>query len=516
MILGQSSPAHLAMVAKAGRSTIDDIFCRAAARRPDAIALADPPNRESFADGVPRRLTFAQADAMISAVAVRLRRLGLGIDQIVGFQMANTVDAVVTLLGILRAGLIAMPLPLLWRQADCVTALNRVGAKALIVSRRIGTVDHGELAMHVAAEVFHIRQVGAFGDNLHDGVIGFDDLYAAAAGEPPPPIDRAVNPAAHVAVITWDVAPDGLVPVARSHVELLASGAAIALESRAEQNAVILTSLALPSLAGLALAVMPWLLIGGTLALHHPFDGGTFLQQARDEQCSIAVVPAALALRLGESGAFAGHGSMRSVVAAWRAPERMAASAGWDDPAIGLVDVPVFGETAVLAARRGNDGRPAPLALGPVTAPRGAAGALHVAEISRTEGETIALRGPTVPKFPLPPEIDTAAAPAFAVGADGFADTGYPCTVDPATQTLAISGPPAGIVGVGGYRFAERALAEIATGAEPGSRIAAEPDALAGHRLAANAREVERVREELMQHGVNPLIVAAFAGDRAA
>lgn len=45
MILGQSSAQHMAMIAKAGRSTLDDVFRRAAERRPDAIVLADPPNR---------------------------------------------------------------------------------------------------------------------------------------------------------------------------------------------------------------------------------------------------------------------------------------------------------------------------------------------------------------------------------------------------------------------------------------------------------------------------------------
>lgn len=518
MILGQSSPQHLAAVAKVGRSTIDDVFRRAAARRPDALALADPPNRAAVTDGAPRRLTFAEADRMISAVAVRLRRLGLGIDDIVGIQMANTVDAVVTLLGILRAGLIAAPLPLLWRQADCVAALNRIGAKALIVSRRIGTVDHCALAMNVAAEVFRIRQVGGFGDNLPDGVIGFDDLYSAAAGEPPPAIERAVNPAAHVAVITFDVAPDGLVPVARSHVELLAAGAAVALESRAEQNAIILSSLALPSLAGLALAVIPWLLIGGTLALHHPFDDEMFLQQARDEHCGIVVVPAALALRLDESGALGGgrRTAIKTVVAAWRAPERIAASPAWRDPAIGLVDVPVFGETAVLATRRAAGGRPAPLMLGPVAAPRGAPGALHVGEISRTDASTISVRGPLVPKFPLPPEIDAAGKPAFPVGPDGFADTGYACVVDPATRALAIGGPPVGLVGIGGYRFAQQALADIAAAAEPGSRIVAQADGLSGQHLVGIAGNDARVREELGARGLNPLIAAAFHSDRAA
>jgi AMP-binding enzyme len=516
MILGQSSPQHMAMVAKAGRSTLDDVFRRAAARRPDALALADPPNRAAVTDGEPRRLTYAQVDRMISAVAVRLRRLGLGVDQIVGIQMANTVDAVVTLLGALRAGLIATPLPLLWRQADCVAALERVDARALIVSGRIGTVDHCALAMNVAAEVFQIRQVGGFGPALPDGVIGFDDLYAAEAPEPPPAIERPINPGAHMAVITWDVAPDGLVPVARSHFELLAAGAAVALESRVEHNAVLLSSLTLPSLAGLALAVVPWLLVGGTLALHHPFDDEVFLQQARDEHSNIVLVPAALALRLGESGALARRSGIKSVVAAWRAPEHMAASAIWVDPVIGLVDVPVFGETGVFAMRRGGNGRPAPLALGPVTAPRGAPGALHIAEMSRTAAGTIALRGPLVPKFPLPSDMDGAGAPLFTVGADGYADTGFPCTLDPATRTLAISGPPAGIVGVGGYRFAARALADLAAETEPGSRISASPDDLAGQRLAGTAREAERVRDELTQRGVNPLIAAAFEGNRAA
>ena len=111
-----------------GRATLDDLLRRAAQRRPDAIALIDPPNRESFTDGQPRQLTYAQADRMVSAIAGRLRRMGLHTDAVVGIQIANTVESVLTLLGVLRAGLIAMPLPLLWRRAEAVAALSRVGA----------------------------------------------------------------------------------------------------------------------------------------------------------------------------------------------------------------------------------------------------------------------------------------------------------------------------------------------------------------------------------------------------
>jgi hypothetical protein len=391
MILGQSSPQQTALLAKSGRSTMDDIFRRAALRRPDAIALADPPNRASVTGGEARRLTYAQADRLISGIAGRLCRLGLKTDEIVGMQMANTVDAVLMLLGILRAGLIATPLPLLWRQADCVAALGRIGATALIVSGRIGSVDHSALAMNVAADVFNIRQVGGFGDDLPDGLVSFDDLYAASTIDPPPSVERLINPAAHVAVITWDVCADGLVPVARSHFEVLAAGAAITLESRLDQNMVILSSLALPSFAGLAAAVMPWLLVGGTLALHHPFDHVAFAQQCKAEQGQVIVVPGALALRLADSGVFNRRDGAKTVIAAWRAPELLAGSAAWGDVSIGLVDIMVFGETALFAARRGGGGRPAALSVGPIMAPRGAPGALHMAEVKRSESGTLAV-----------------------------------------------------------------------------------------------------------------------------
>lgn len=455
MILGQSSPQHAAILAKAGRSTLDDVFRRALTRRPDAVALIDPPNAAAVTGAAPRRLTYVQADRMIDAIAARLRHLGLQTDQIVAMQMANTVDAVLTLLGILRAGLIAMPLPLLWRQVDCAAALSRVGACALIVSGRIGTVDHCELAMHVAADVFQIRQVGGFGPGLADGVIGFDDLYAEAAPAVPPEVTRPVNPAAHMGVITWDVGTDGAVPVPRSHFELLAAGAAVALESRIEPNAVILSSLALPSLAGLALGIVPWLLVGGTLMLHHPFDDQIFLAQCRADLATTIVAPAALALRLGRTDALRRRGAAKTLIAAWRAPDEIASSPDWDDPAVGLVDVVVFGESAVFAARRGRHGEPAALALGPITTPRGVPSALPVAELARTPGGTITVRGTQVPRFPVPPEIDMVAKPTFPVDTDGFADTGYLCTIDPATQALAITG---GVPGIERYRVARRAL----------------------------------------------------------
>jgi acyl-CoA synthetase (AMP-forming)/AMP-acid ligase II len=79
------------------RATVDELLHRAALRRPDALALIDASNRR---DSIADRLTYRQADRMVSAIAGRLRRLGLHTDAIVAIQMANTVENVLTVLGV--------------------------------------------------------------------------------------------------------------------------------------------------------------------------------------------------------------------------------------------------------------------------------------------------------------------------------------------------------------------------------------------------------------------------------
>ena len=170
MILGDS-PRVSELQNGASGVTMDDLFRSAVARRPDALALADAPNRASFTDGPPLRLTYAEADRMISAIAGRLRQMGLPTDAIIGIQLPNTVENILTILGVLRAGMIAAPLPQLWRQADASAALARVDAKAFISCGHVGKSEPCQFALRIAAEVFSIRYVCGFGGNLPDGAV---------------------------------------------------------------------------------------------------------------------------------------------------------------------------------------------------------------------------------------------------------------------------------------------------------------------------------------------------------
>jgi len=485
------------------KATLDDLFRRAAAARPDVLALIDPPDRPSFTDGAPRRLTYAQADRAISALAARLRGFGLPTDSVVAIQLPNTVESVIALLAVMRAGLIAAPLPLLWRHADAAAALSRIAARALIGCQRIGETVHGDLAMHIAMETFTIRFVCGFGENLPDGVVPIDDIFDSASA--PPAIERFGEAADHVALVTFDIAAEGIVPVARSHAELIAGGLAAHLETRIEPDAVMLGVLALASFAGLASTIVPWLLTGGTLVLHHPFAPAMFAAQCADERCSVAVLPGAMAMRLADAGL---TGSLHALLAVWRAPERLAASGEWSGTAA-LVDVPVFGEIGLIPSRRNADGRPAGIATGRLVLPRGAPQGMHVLTVARTAAGTLALAGPMVPHAPFPPGAERGSGPRLRI-ADGSIDTSYPCRVDRETKLLTIDAPPAGIVSVGGYRFALRAAQDLIAGIEDGSTLAALPDMLAGHRLAGAGADRDAICDALLAHGANPLLVAAF------
>ena len=73
-----------------------------------------------------------------------------------------------------------------------------------------------------------------------------------------------------------------------------------------------------------------------------------------------------------------------------------------------------------------------------------------------------------------------------------------------------MTGPPPGIVSVGGYRFVLSELEKLVRRIDGGAFVTALPDALAGHRLAGTPGSNRDIRPALAELGVNPLIADAF------
>ena len=232
-------------------------------------------------------------------------------------------------------------------------------------------------------------------------------------------------------LVTFDVTPDGLVAVARNHAELIAGGLAALLEGRIEPDARLLGCCATGSFAGLALTMMPWLLSGGTLLLHHGFDAGAFAAQCRERWPRYRG-------RAGRAGAATGGGRIagsrrieeraRGLARAGALP-RQPGLAALRAPS--LTDMHIFGEigAARLAPRRRRScrsrcrctrswrraARPTPCRSPTSPAPRRHACA------ARADG--------AAPSRSRPAPNASARRTSRPI-AEGFVDTFYPCRLD--------------------------------------------------------------------------------------
>jgi hypothetical protein len=485
--------------------TLDVLFRRVLARQPDALALVDPADKMRVTGQPPRRLTYAQADQAISALTAHFIEAGLPNNSVIAVQLPNTVEFVLTLLAAHRAGLVVALLPQLWRQAELTVALNRTGARAVVTTSRIDGVSHADLAMNSAAEAFSIRHVCGFGQDMPEGMASLDAVMEAGSSSPRP----ATQDARRAAIISFDVTSGGFCAVARTHLSLIAGGLVPFLESGLPQGATILSAQSPSSFASLASALLPWLLSGGVLALHHPFDGDVLQRQVNDLGCDALVAPAALALRFAESGMLSEMPTLRHVIGLWRAPEQVASSAQWPVGPARMTDVYLFGEAGLFAGQRGEEGAPLPIWPGPHGAPRAVANSSIAGEILLTPKGTLGLRGPMIPVEAYAPATPSTHLLVAQPPVD-YVDTGYAARLDRATGAISITAPPSGIMAVGGYRFLSDDLQEWARRLGQGAMLTALPDRLCGHRLAGRANNNARARGALAELGLNPLMVEAF------
>jgi hypothetical protein len=418
--------------------TLDALFQRILARKPDVLALVDPENKARVTGHAQKRLTYAEADRAISALAAHFIDAGLPAHSVIAVQLPNTVEFALTVLAAHRAGLVVALFPLLWRQTELVAALNRTSARAIVTSARIDGVVHADLAMNAAAEAFSIRHVCGFGNDLPEGMASLDDALARPSSSRRPVIQDGRK----AAIISFDVTVDGFRAVPRTHLSVIAGALALSLESDVAQGATVMSAFAPSSFGGIAASMVVWLLSGGTLVLHHPFDGDVLEQQVGEHSCDTLIVPAPLALRLDEMDFSARMPSLRNVIGLWRAPEQVASSPYWTARRVSLTDVYLFGEAGLFGARRNaEDGAPALVKPGLHGAPRELPGSSIAGEILLTPKGTVGLRGPMVAVAayaPPPPPSDS----LIAQPPRDYVDTEYAARLDRSTGAIAITAPP--------------------------------------------------------------------------
>jgi hypothetical protein len=475
--------------------TLDAVFRRNVLMQPGALALADPPERTMLMGGAPRQFNYAEADAAVSRLAHQLKALGLPEQAVVAIQLPNTVEAIITLLAVLRAGMIAMPLPMLWRRSDLVTALREIAPRALITATRFGDERPAEIACEVAAELFTLGFPCAFGDDPPDGVIPLAIETRASGDSEPFPVLRGISPN-HFAIATFDASRQGPYAVARSHSQWLAAGFAITMEANIAAGDSIVSTLPPASLAGIAGTFLPWLMVGGTLQLSHGFSPLTAAMAPAGAHLAAPAI-ALQSLATKDTDGFA------TCIALHRGPETL----GLDLSRLNceaIVDMQVFGETGFTALRRIAKIMPSPIPVGEITAPVETEGAPVVIETRRLADGTLAVRGAMVPDKPI--TIGGHTSPAqLEFDVDNFVRTNFKC--HGSGGALVIEAMPEGILQIGGLRFGFDEIAMRVAKASPGAELAPARDPILGMRGVIEAPDPERAMTELDEAGHSGVII---------
>ena len=266
-----------------GKETIDVRFRANAAATPDRLAVADPPNREEIDGAAPRRLTYGELAREADRIATGFLDAGLRKGDILAVQLPNTTDLVAIYLAAWRTGLVVTPFPVQWRAHELGDVLAFVGAKAAVTARTIRGNDHGTMFGTLKAKLPSLAHVFIAGETDWPGADA-----ARLDGLPE-------NDANEAATICWtsgtEARPKG---VPRSHNHWMIAGVACADAARLQPGDAVLNPFPLVNMAAIGGCFMPWLLTGGTLVQHHPFDLPVFLRQLVGERIAYTVAPPAV------------------------------------------------------------------------------------------------------------------------------------------------------------------------------------------------------------------------------
>lgn len=279
---------------------VDKLFAKAAAD-PDMEALIDPENKETLVGLPPSRLSYNRLVRAIDNLALKFIQLGLKRDDVIVVQLPNIVELPITIFAAARAGAIVSPIAVQWRGYEISKAMELTGARFFVSTHNFKGFDNIEMARQAmgrgAARTLFLTVDKA----AAEGSISVADIFTAEPANVRELEGRQTG-ANEVFTICWtsgtEAAPKG---VPRSHNHWLASSTVVAESFLPDRNCVYQSIFPAINMAGLAGILFPWVITGGKLVLHHPFDLGIFLKQLVTEKVYYSLVPPALLDSLAKS-----------------------------------------------------------------------------------------------------------------------------------------------------------------------------------------------------------------------
>jgi len=299
-----------------GHETLNDMLARHVRETPGQDALVDPSNRAEITDGAPKRYTYAELDRAVNRLAARLLEQGATKDTIMAVQLPNIAELVLVYLAAAKIGAIVSPFPVQYREFELEQLGNFVEAELFITAGRIGKHLHAEMVATLQPKMPKLKKILALGQNLPDGVIALDPLLET---EPDftllgKHVSQHLVNANDIVTICWTSGTEGRPKgVPRSHNDWIVPAYGTVDAGEIEAGWHLLNPFPLVNMAGIGGMLVPWLLTGGKLVMHHPLSLPVFLQQIAQEKIHYTVAPPALLNMLLQNEALLASANIRSI-----------------------------------------------------------------------------------------------------------------------------------------------------------------------------------------------------------
>lgn len=279
--------------------TIGDLFLHWANRRASELAVLDPPNQFDICGCPPQQWTWHELLSQVGRYAALLSSQGLRKDDILVMQLPNSVEQHAIYLACAMTGIVVSPIPVQYRIHEISHVMEITQAKLAITTQHVGSFKAAQMWAEHAHLFPSLKSIWSLGQDLPAGVESLSNLLlqtTAWHAEQLKDHMQASNVTAHdVVTICWTSGTEAKSKgVPRNHNEWLIVGFTVSQAGELKEGAHLLIPFPFVNMAGVSTSLATWLLVGGTLHHHHPFDLNLFVEQLRAFPIDYSVAPPAI------------------------------------------------------------------------------------------------------------------------------------------------------------------------------------------------------------------------------
>ena len=282
-----------------GERMIGEVFLDQVPALQGSLAVADAPNRSAITGEPALRWTWGELETQVGGWLALFEAQGLRKDDVVVMQLPNVVEMHAIYLACAIAGVVISPVPVQYRAHELAHIVATTQARVAIVASRVGQHACAAHWLSHRTQLEGLSAVWALGDDEPAGALALRAALAQAT-----PWDarcmrehmRAIGLTAHdVFTICWTSGTEARSKgVPRNHNEWLIIGQSVIDAGQMQRGTQMVIPFPFVNMAGVSTSLMAWLLTGGGLHQHHPFDLDVFVQQLREQPIDYSVAAPAV------------------------------------------------------------------------------------------------------------------------------------------------------------------------------------------------------------------------------